>query len=158
MGGCPVRDAGACLDRGTGGDEPPDGVAGRLPPAVTELEAGPGEQDRLASELLAARPADLIEGGGLRGRLRRSARPAARSPGLTPSQGSLRAALTLALAAVIVGSGPDRASTSRGTGAALLARGLRADRRLLEDVINSDEPDQRSEAGALTNAMPMPAM
>src|SRR5215813_7888692 len=63
LGGCPVRDAGACFDRGTGGDEPQEGVADRLPPAVTELEAGPGEQDRLAGELPAARPAGLIERG-----------------------------------------------------------------------------------------------
>src|SRR5215467_3813624 len=63
FGGCPVRDAGACLDRGTGGDEPQEGVADRLPPAVTELEACPGEQDRLAGELPAARSAGLIECG-----------------------------------------------------------------------------------------------
>src|SRR5215813_3419982 len=63
FGGCPVRDAGACLDRGTGGDEPQEGVADRLPPAVSELEADPGEQARLAGELPAARPAGLIERG-----------------------------------------------------------------------------------------------
>src|SRR5215813_13676889 len=59
FGGCPVRDAGACLDRGTGGDEPQEGVADRLPPAVTELEARPvstAERPGSSTSALIARP------------------------------------------------------------------------------------------------------
>lgn len=62
VSGCPARDPGSGFEGGDGGQAPQEGVAGGLPPARTELEAEPGQQERLAGELPAPRPARPVEG------------------------------------------------------------------------------------------------